>query len=115
MAPLMSASGRRLGVPLAATMLTAPAFAATVANSHNAPATQAATPHKVTKTPDKGAKKHRIHARASHGHKVHQAKHAMPNQVNHAKKISKKGLTSASTKSPARTVAALHVKAPAKN
>jgi hypothetical protein len=59
--------------------------------------------------------KHRIHARTSHGHKVHQAKHAMPNQVKHAKKISKKGPSSASTKSHTRTVAALHVKAPVKN
>ena len=49
------------------------------------------TPDKVTKTSDKGVKKHRIHARASHGHEVHHAKHAMPKQVKHAKKISKKG------------------------
>jgi len=100
---------------LAATMLATPGFAATVAYSHNAPTTQTVTPHKVTKTSDKGVKKHRIHAHASHSHKVHHAKHAMPNQVKHAKKISEKGLTSASTKSHTRTVAALHVKAPVKN
>ena len=93
-------------VLLAATMLTTPAFAAMVAKSHNAPTTQTVTPDKVTKTSDKGVKKHRIHARVSHGHKVHHAKYAMPNQVKHAKKISKKGLTSASTKSHTRTVAA---------
>jgi len=108
-------NGKIAAVLLAATMLTTPAFAATVANSHNAPTTQTVTPHKVTKTSNKGVNKHRIHARASRGHKVHQAKHAMPNQVKHAKKISKKGLSSASTKSHARTVAALHVKAPVKN
>jgi hypothetical protein len=107
-------NGKIAAILLAATMLTTPAFAATVANSHNMPTTQTVTPDKVTKTSDKGVKKHRIHARASHGHKVHQAKHAMPNQVKHAK-ISKKGLTSASTKSHARTVAALHVKAPVEN
>jgi hypothetical protein len=93
---------------LAATILTTPAFAATVANSHDTPTTQ-------TVTPDKGVKKHRIHARASHGHKVHHAKHAMPDQVKHAKKISKKSLTFAGAKSHTKTVAALHVKAPVKN
>ena len=108
-------NGKIAALLLAATMLTTPAFAATVANSHNTPATQTVTPDKVTKMSDKGVKKHRIHARASHGHKVHHAKHAMPNQVKHAKKISKKGLTSASTKSHTGTVAALHVKAPVKN
>ena len=107
-------NGKIAAVLLAATMLTTPAFAATVANSHNMPTTQTVTPDKVTKTSDKGVKKDRIHARMSHGHKVHQAKHAMPNQVKHAK-ISKKGLTSASTKGHARTVAALHVKAPVEN
>ena len=108
-------NGKIAAFLLAATMLTTPAFAATVANSHNTPTTQRVTPDKVIKTSDKGLKKHRIHARASHGHKVHQAKHAMPNQVKHAKKISKKGLTSASAKSHTRTVAALHLRAPAKN
>ena len=101
-------NGKIAAALLAATMLTTPAFAATVANSHDAPTTQ-------TVTPDKGVKKHSVHARASHGHKVHHAKHAMPNQVKHAKKISKKGLTSAGAKSHTRTVAALHVKAPVKN
>jgi hypothetical protein len=96
-------NGKIAAVLLAATMLTTPAFAATVAN--NTPTTQTVTPAKVTKTSDKGVKKHRIHARVSHGHKVHQAKHAMPHQVKHAK----------STKSNARTLAALHVKAPVKN
>jgi hypothetical protein len=86
-------------------MLTTPAFAATVANSHNTATTQTVTPDKVTKTSDKSVKKHRIHARMSHGHKVHQAKHAMPHQVKHAK----------ITKSNARRLAALHVKAPVKN
>jgi hypothetical protein len=108
-------NGKIAAVLLAATMLTTPAFAATVANSHNMPTTQTVTPDKVTKTSDKGMKKHRIHARASYGHKVHHARHAMPNQVKHAKKISKKGLTSASAKSHTRTVAALHLRAPAKN
>jgi hypothetical protein len=108
-------NGKIAAVLLAATMLTTPAFAATVAYSHNAPTTQKVTPDKVTEASDKGVKKHRTHARASHGHKVHHAKHAMPNRVKHAKKISKKGLTSASTKSHTRTVAALHVKAPVKN
>ena len=109
-------NGKIAAVLLAATMLTTPAFAAMVANSHNAPTTQTAVPDKVTtKTSDKGVKKHRIQARMSHGHKVHHAKHAMPNQVKHAKRISKKGLTSASAKSHTKTIAALHVKAPVKN
>ena len=108
-------NGKIPAILLAATMLTTPAFAATVANTHNAPTTQTVTPDKVTQTSDKGVKKHRIHARASYGHKVHHAKHAMPNHMKHAKEISKNGLTSASTKSHTRTVAALHVKAPVKN
>ena len=108
-------NGKIAAVLLAATMLTTPAFAATVANSHNSPTAQTVTPDKVTKTSDKGVKKHRIHARASYGHKVHHAKHVIPNQVKHAKKISKKGLTYASTKSHTKTVAALHVKGPVKN
>jgi hypothetical protein len=95
-------NGKIAAVLLAATMLTTPAFAAAVANSHNTAATQTVIPHQVTKTSDKGVKKHRIHARVSHGHKVHQAKHTMPK---HAK----------STKCNARTVAALHLKAPVKN
>ena len=53
-------NGKIAAVLLAATMLTTPAFAATVANSHNTPATQTVTPDKVTKMSDKGVKKHRI-------------------------------------------------------
>jgi hypothetical protein len=99
-------------VLLAATMLSTPAFAASVVSSPNAPAAQTMTPDKVTKTSDKGIKKHRVHARTSHGHKVHHAKHAKPSQVKHTNKISKKGLTSASTKSDTKTVTAAPVKAP---
>jgi hypothetical protein len=73
---------------------------------------QTVTPDKVTKTSDKGLKKHHVQARAWHGHKVHHAKHATPNQVKHGKKISKKSLTSARTQSHAKTVAAV---APVKN
>jgi hypothetical protein len=99
-------------VLLAATIMTTPAFAAGVANSPNTPT---ATPHKITKMSEKGLKKHRDHARASYGHKVHHAKHAKPNQVKHAAKISKKSLTSTSPKSNTKTAAAVHVKAPVKN
>ena len=90
-------------VLLAATMLTTPAFAAGVANSPNTTTAQTTTPHKVTKTSEKGGKKHWVHARASHGHKVHHAKHAKPNQMKHATKISKKSLTSTSPKSNTKT------------
>jgi hypothetical protein len=41
-------NGKIAAVLLAATMLTTPAFAATVANSHNTPTTQMVTPDKVT-------------------------------------------------------------------
>jgi hypothetical protein len=99
-------------VLLAATMMTTPAFAAGVANSPNTPT---ATPHKITKMSEKGVKKHRDHARASYGHKVHHAKHAKPNQEKHATKISKKSLTSTSPKSDTNTAAAVLVKAPVKN
>ena len=102
-------------VLLAATMLTTPAFAAGVANSPDTPTAQTTTPHKVTKTSENGVKKHRVHARVSHGHKVHHAKHAKPNQMKHATKISKKILTSTSPKSNTKTAAAVLVKAPAKN
>ncbi len=102
-------------VLLAATMLTTPAFAASVASSPNASTVQAATPDKVTKTSNKGVKKHRVHARAPHGHKVRHAKHAKPSQVKHANKTSKKSPTSASTKSDAGTVGAAPAKAPVKN
>ena len=97
---------------LAATMMATPAFAAGVANSPNTPT---ATPHKITKMSEKGVKKHRDHARASYGHKVHHAKHAKPNHVKHATKISKKSLTFTSPKSDTKTAAAVHVKAPVKN
>ena len=72
---------------LAATMMSTPAFAAGVTNSPNTPT---ANPHKITKMSEKDVKKHRDHARASYGHKVRHAKHAKPNQVKHATKISKK-------------------------
>ena len=61
-------------VLLRATMLTTPAFAASVASSANTPTAQTVNSHKVTTTSDKGVKKHRVHARSSHGHKVHHAK-----------------------------------------
>lgn len=102
-------------VLLAATMLTTPAFAASVVSSANTPTAQKVTTDKVAKTSDKGVKKHRVHARAAHGHKVHHAKHAKPNQLKHTNKISKKGLTSASTKSDTKAVATAPVKAPVKN
>ena len=102
-------------VLLAATMLTTPAFAASVASSPNVPAAQTVAPDKVTKTSETGVKKHRVHARTSHGHKVHHAKHAKPNQAKHANKVSKKSLTSASTKSDTKTVTVAPVKAPVKN
>lgn len=98
-------------VLLAATMMTTPAFAAGVSNS---PDTPTAPPHKITKTSEKGAKKHQYHTRASYGHKVHHAKlHAQPNQVKHATKVSKKSLTLISPKST--KTAAVHAKAPVKN
>jgi len=102
-------------VLLAATMLTTPAFAASVASSPNAPTVQTATPDKVTKTSDEGVKKHRVHARALHGHKVRHAQHAKPSQVKHANKTSKESPASASTKSDAGTVGAAPAKAPVKN
>lgn len=100
-------------VLLAATMLTTPAFAASVDSSPNTPTTQTVNPGKVTKT--EGVKKHRVHARASHGHKVHHAKHTKPNQVKHAHRISKKSLTFGSTKTHTKAVAAAPAKAPVKN
>ena len=102
-------------VLLAATMLSTPVFAASVANPPNTSTAQTMTPDKVTKTSDKGIKKHRVYARTSHGHKVHHAKHAKPSQVKHTNKVSKKGLRSASTKSDTKTVTAAAVKAPVKN
>jgi hypothetical protein len=102
-------------VLLAATMLTTPAFAASVASSPNTPTAKTVNPEKVTTTSDKGVKKHRVHARSSHRHKVHHAKHAKPNQVKHAHKISKKSAASAGTKSHAKAVAATPAKAQVKN
>ena len=100
-------------VLIAATMLTAPAFAASVASSPNAPAAQTVAPDKVvTKAPDTGVKKHRVHARASHGHKVHHAKHVKSKQV----KNDTKNPTSISTKENSKTaVTAAPAKAPVKN
>jgi hypothetical protein len=107
---------RRIAAALfAATMLATPAFAASVASSPNAPTAQTVTADKVTQTSDKGAKKHRIYARASHGHRVHHAKHVKQKQVKHANKISSKSLTSAGTNSDTKTVATARVKAPVKN
>ncbi|MGB8757130.1 MAG: hypothetical protein WCD26_16060 [Pseudolabrys sp.] len=100
-------------VLLAATMLSTPAFAAGVATSTNTPTAQTENNNKATKTSDKGVKKHRVHARASH--EVHHAKHAKPNQVKHAHKASKKNLTSAGTKSQAKAVETAPAKAPVKN
>ncbi len=102
-------------VLLTATMLTTTAFAGSVASTSNTPATQTVNPDKVTKTSDKGIKKHNVHARVSHGHKVHHAKHAKPSQVKHASKISKKSLTSANTKDDTKAFATAPVKTPVKN
>ena len=99
---------------LAASMLTTPALAASVANSPDTP-TATMKPQKVTVTSDKGGKKHRVHAGASHGHKAHHAKHAKPNQVRHVHRISKKKMTSAGTKSQARAIETAPAKAPVKN
>jgi hypothetical protein len=97
---------------LAATMLTAPAFAASAASSPTEPTAQMVTPDKVAKTSDKGVKKHRVHARASHGHKVHHAKHTKSKQVKH----DNENPTSASIKeNPKTTVTAAPAKAPVKN
>jgi uncharacterized protein YaiL (DUF2058 family) len=102
-------------VLLAATMLTTPALAASVASSPNTLTAQTVKSDKITKTSDKGAKKHRVHARASHRHQVHHAKLAKPSQVKHVHKTSKKSLTSASTKSQARAIETVPPKAPVKN
>ena len=99
-------------VLLAAAILTMPAFAASVVP--NTSTAQTVDPDKVTKTSDKGANKHRVHARSSHGHKVRHAKHAKPNQVR-AHKISKKTVGSAGLTSHTKTVAAAPAKVPAKN
>ncbi|MGB8575175.1 MAG: hypothetical protein WCD56_01250 [Pseudolabrys sp.] len=101
-------------VLLAATMLSTPAFAASVASPPNTSTAQTVTNDKVTKTSDKGVKKHRVHARAAHGHKVHHAKHAT-HQVKRANKIAKKSLTSATTTGDTKAVATAPVKTPVKN
>jgi hypothetical protein len=110
----MTMNKKIAAVLLAATMLTMPAFAASVVSSANTPTAQTMTPDKVTKTSEGGVKKHRVHARASHGHKVHHAKHAK-HQVKNANKISKKSLTFAGTKGDKKAVATAPVKTPVKN
>jgi hypothetical protein len=108
----MTMNNRITAVLIAATMLTAPAFAASVASSPNAPAAQTATPDKVTKASDTGVKKHRMHARASHGHKIHHVKHAKSKQM----KNDSKNPVSTSTKENSKTVGtAASAKVPAKN
>ena len=102
-------------VLVAASMLTTPALAASVASSPNTPTVQTVSPDKITKTSDKGEKKHNVHARVSHGHKIHHAKHVKPSQMKHASKISKKSLPSASTKGDTKAVATAPVKTPIKN
>src|SRR5262249_60522952 len=102
-------------VLLAGTMLSAPAFAASVASSATTPAAQTVNPDKVTKTSDQGVKKHRAHARSSHGHKIHHVKHAKQKQMKHVKRVSKKSVTSATTNGNAKTVTAAPAKAPVKN
>jgi hypothetical protein len=111
----MTMNRKIAAVLLAATMLTTPAFAASVASSPNTLTAQTVNPGKVAKTSDKAVKKHHIHARASRGHKVHHAKHANPNQGKYAHKLSKKSLTSASTKSQARAIETAPAKTPIKN
>jgi hypothetical protein len=102
-------------VLLTASMLTSTALASNVASTSNTHATQKVNPEKITKTSDTDVKKHNVHARASHGHKVHYAKHAKPSQVKHASKISKKNPTSANTKSDLKAVATAPVKTSVKN
>ena len=102
-------------VLLAATMLTTPAFAASVISSANAPTAQTVISEKVTKTSDKSVKKHRVHARASHSHKVRHAQQAKPSQAKHANANSKKSMTSASTKGDTKAAATAPVKTPVRN
>ena len=97
-------------VLVAATMLTAPAFAAGVNTIQDKPTTQTATPHKAVKT--SSVKKHRVHARVSHRHTVRHAKHFKAKHV----KISKKAAAAnASAKETATTVTTAPAKTPAKN
>src|SRR5262249_30970050 len=111
----MTMNRKIAAVLLAATMLSAPAFAASVASSATKSATQTVNPDKVTKTSAQGVKKHRAHARSSHGHKIHHVKHAKQKQMKHVKKVSKKSVTSATTNGNAKTVTAAPAKAPVKN
>jgi hypothetical protein len=97
---------------IAATMLTAPAFAASVASSPNAPAAQTLTPNKVTKASDTGVRKHRVHARAWHGHKIHHAKHVKSKQVKNDSKNRTSGSAKENPKTAGTTAPA---KAPIKN
>ena len=97
---------------IAATMLTAPAFAANVASSPNAPAAQTVTPNKITKASDTDVKKYRVHARASHGHKIHHAKHVKSKQV---KNDSKNGTSGSTKENPKTAGTAAPAKAPIKN
>ena len=97
---------------LAATMLTAPAFAGSIASSPNAPAAQTVTPNKVTKASDAGVKKHRVHARAWHGHKIHHAKHMKSKQV---KNDSKSRTSGSTTENPKTAGTAAPAKGPIKN
>jgi 2-oxoglutarate dehydrogenase complex dehydrogenase (E1) component-like enzyme len=96
-------------------MLTTPAFAASVASSSSTPTAPAETSAKVAKTSDKDVKKHRVHVRAAHGHKVHHAKYAKPSQVKYSHRVSKKSLTSAGKESDTKTIAVAPVKTPVKN
>jgi 2-oxoglutarate dehydrogenase complex dehydrogenase (E1) component-like enzyme len=102
-------------VLLAATMLTTPAFAASVASSSSTPTAPTETSAKVTKPSEKDVKKHRVHARAAYGHKVHHATYAKPSQMKHSHRVSKKSLTSAGKESDTKTIAVAPVKAPVKN
>ena len=97
-----------------ATMLTTPAFAASVANSAVTPGAQTLTPKEATKAPDKSIKKHRAYTRTSYGHKVYRTKH-VNHQTKSAKKTSIKSPTSASTKDSTKAVAIAPVKTPVKN
>jgi len=99
-------------VLVAATMLTAPAFAAGVNNVQDKPLTQTTTPHKAVKT--SSVKKHRVHARVSHRQTVRHAKHFKAKHV----KISKKAAAAnakASAKETTTTVTTAPAKTPAKN
>src|SRR5215467_10336567 len=95
----MTMNSKFMAALIAATMLTAPAFAASVASSPNALAAKTETPNKVNKASDTGVKKHRVHARTSHGHKIHHAKHVKSKPV----KNDSKNRTSGGTKENPKT------------